>query len=79
MDTGHGTGRQEGVSGVAATLVWRKSSRCSASSCVEVADLPGGRGVAVRDGKQPISAPVLVFTDQEWEAFISGVKAGEFG
>jgi Domain of unknown function (DUF397) len=63
---------------MAARMSWRKSSWCSTNSCVEVADLPGG-GVAVRDGKQPISAPVLVFTTQEWEAFISGVNAGEFG
>jgi Domain of unknown function (DUF397) len=62
----------------AARMSWRKSSWCSTNSCVEVADLPDG-GVAVRDGKQPISAPVLVFSTQEWQAFISGVNAGEFG
>jgi hypothetical protein len=63
---------------MATPLVWRRSSRCSANSCVEVADLPDG-AVAVRDGKQPMSAPALLFSAQEWQAFISGVYAGEFG
>ena len=63
---------------VAASMSWRRSSRCSASSCVEVAGLPGG-SVAVRDGKSPDRTPVLIFSPDEWESFISGVKAGEFG
>lgn len=62
----------------AGQLTWRRSSSCSQDSCVEVADFPDG-GVAVRDGKEPTSSPVLVFTAQEWEAFVVGVKAGEFG
>lgn len=65
------------TAGMVARMSWRRSSRCSTTSCVEVAGLPDG-GVAVRDSKQPISAPVLVFTAQEWESFISGVNAGEF-
>lgn len=63
---------------MAARMSWRRSSRCSTNACVEVASLQDG-GVAVRDSKQPISASVLVFTTQEWDAFIAGVKAGEFG
>jgi hypothetical protein len=63
---------------VVAKASWQRSSLCSSHTCVEVAHLPDG-AVAVRDSKQPISAPVLVFTTQEWEAFISGVSAGEFG
>jgi hypothetical protein len=61
-----------------AKMSWQRSSWCSTNSCVEVAELPDRR-VAVRDSKQPVSAPVLVFTAQEWEVFISGVNAGEFG
>ena len=58
--------------------VWRRSSRCgSHGSCVEVSDLADG-AVAVRDGKTPERSPILVFTDEEWRSFISGVKAGEF-
>jgi hypothetical protein len=40
--------------------------------------MPDG-GVAVRDGKSPDVTPVLMFSADEWTAFISGVKAGEFG
>ncbi|MEU0516726.1 DUF397 domain-containing protein [Streptosporangium sp. NPDC006007] len=60
-------------------LNWRKASLSSAEgqNCVEVAALPGG-GQAVRDSKNP-GGPVLTFTPGEWNAFISGVKDGEFG
>jgi len=69
----------EDVAGhLAASLVWRRSTRCSSNSCVEVADLPDG-GVAVRDSKLPSAAPALLFSAQEWRAFIAGVNAGEFG
>ena len=59
-------------------ITWRRSSWCSTNSCVEVADLPDGK-VAVRDSKSPAEAQFLTFTSDEWTAFISGVKAGEFG
>jgi hypothetical protein len=56
---------------------WRKSSLSgSGNNCVEVADnLPGI--VAVRDSKNP-HGPKLIFTPNEWTAFIAGVKGGEF-
>ncbi|MEU8195612.1 DUF397 domain-containing protein [Microbispora amethystogenes] len=57
---------------------WRKSSRSGSNGgqCVEVADnLPGV--VAVRDSKHP-DGPKLLFTPGEWQAFIDGVKDGEF-
>jgi len=59
----------------ASALVWR-STRCSASSCVEIADLPDGK--AIRDGKYGASSPILVFGGDEWRAFVEGIKAGEF-
>jgi hypothetical protein len=56
---------------------WVKSSMSSATSqCVEAAALGGGR-IAVRDSKDP-DGPVLVFTPEEWSAFLAGVKGGEF-
>ncbi len=60
------------------TAVWRKSSRSSGNGgqCVEVAaNLPGV--IAVRDSKNP-DGPKLLFTPAEWQAFIGGVKDGEF-
>ena len=57
---------------------WRKSSYSNANGgqCVEVArNLPGV--VAVRDSKDP-AGPKLIFEPDQWVAFTSGVKAGEF-
>jgi hypothetical protein len=57
---------------------WRKSARSGpdGGNCVEVAELPGRRR-SVRDSKNP-TGPALVFTAEEWAAFIGGVKDGEF-
>lgn len=62
---------------------FRKSSFSgTCGSCVEVA-MPGDQEtiVKVRDDKladTPDGSPVLEFTRPEWQAFIDGVKAGEF-
>lgn len=56
---------------------WVKSSFSFANgNCVEVADLPGGH-VGVRDSKDPHGL-VLRFTPGEWDAFVGGVRNGEF-
>jgi len=58
-------------------LTWRTSSRSGGNgACVEVAFLPDG-DVAVRDSKDRTKAP-HIYTSTEWQAFIAGVKAGEF-
>jgi hypothetical protein len=57
------------------TAVWRKSSHSSTNGCVEVAC--GESEVAVRDSKDR-GGPVLRFTAHEWEAFLAGVRDGEF-
>jgi hypothetical protein len=36
-----------------------------------------GNHIHVRDSKNP-DGPMLTFTSHEWEAFIAGVKSGEF-
>jgi len=56
---------------------WIKSSLSfSNSNCVEVANLPGGQ-VGLRDTKESQGA-VLRFTPAEWNAFLGGVRNGEF-
>jgi hypothetical protein len=57
-------------------LHWFKSSASASGNCVEVAHLQGG-GVAVRDSKHRDQAP-HVYTRPEWEAFLIGVRNGEF-
>lgn len=56
---------------------WYKSSRSgpNCDNCVEVAFVTGG--VAVRDSKNPTGA-ALIFTPDEWDAFVGGTKDGEF-
>jgi hypothetical protein len=42
---------------------------------VEVAFLT--EAIAVRDSKNP-AGPALIFTPDEWDAFVGGTKLGEF-
>jgi len=56
------------------TYNWFKSSYTSGQgNCVEVARLPDG--AAVRDSKNR-SGPVLRFSTEAWQAFLSAVKDG---
>jgi hypothetical protein len=57
--------------------LWVKSSLSFANGdCVEVAGLADGL-IGVRDSKDA-AGPVLRFTSSEWNAFIGGVRSGEF-
>jgi hypothetical protein len=66
---------QNGTGVDLAAAVWRKSTRSGSSGCVEVAFVDGQ--VAVRDSKNRRGG-LLVFTPLEWEAFLGGVRDGEF-
>lgn len=69
------------ASGIAASEIperWTKSSYSGPQgNCVEIAHLPGGE-VAVRNSRYPLG-PALLFTADEWDAFLIGARAGEFG
>jgi len=55
---------------------WVRSRACSSDGCVEVAHLADG-SVAIRDSKD-VRKAAHVFDREEWSAFITGVKNGEF-
>ncbi len=59
------------------TATWRTSSFSNGGgACVEVALLDDGR-TAVRNSNHP-EVGVVLFTRAEMDAYIKGVKAGEF-
>jgi hypothetical protein len=59
-----------------ANAAWITSRACNNSACVQVAHLPGGK-VALRDSKDTTKPP-HIFDSEEWGAFLTGVRAGEF-
>ena len=66
-----------GPEGLGSGLSWTKSSLSFANgNCVEVASLPGDQ-IGIRDSKDS-EGPVLRFTPDEWDAFLGGVRNGEF-
>ncbi len=65
------------------TFEWKKSERSNGtggSNCVTVKKDSGGQHILVKDSKENGSGiqKTLSFTVAEWEAFIAGVKLGEF-
>ena len=60
------------------TVGWRKSRRSNPSgNCVEMTALTNSSDIAVRNSRHP-SGPALVYTRAEIDAFLVGVKNGEF-
>jgi hypothetical protein len=57
-------------------IEYRTSSFCSLGDCVEIGRSTAGEFL-VRDSKDR-AQPSLVFTREEWAAFVAGVKNGEF-
>jgi hypothetical protein len=51
---------------------WIKSSRCGTATCVEVKI--NNHLVEVRDA----SGDIVMYTHDEWRAFLEGAKNGEF-
>jgi hypothetical protein len=58
-------------------IQFKVSSFCNFGNCVEVGTGPDG-SVVLRDSKDADRSVSLVFTCEEWNAFVKGVKAGEF-
>ena len=58
------------------SLSWRKSSFSAEGQCVELTTTPAGM-IAMRNSNNP-AAGTAVFTKDEFQAFLLGVKAGEF-
>ncbi|MEO3747985.1 DUF397 domain-containing protein [Plantactinospora sp. B5E13] len=61
-------------------VAWHISTRSAdtGGSCVEAGPLLDGSGrVALRHSKTP-EAATIVYTRAEWDAFVAGVKDGEF-
>lgn len=56
-------------------LTWQRSAGCVGGDCAEVAPLPDG-GIAMRNSQDP--GVILRYTRAEWDAFMSGIKGGEF-
>jgi hypothetical protein len=71
--------RSHGVSPaeIAAASFFKSSASGYNGNCVEISHLRNGH-VAVRDTKDRASGPALIFTRPEWDAFLAGVKNGEF-
>lgn len=58
-------------------VTWQKSNRSNPSgNCVECAALADG-SVAVRNSRDP-EGPALIYTQAEIDAFILGVRDGDF-
>jgi hypothetical protein len=67
-----------GVSAAHLPVTWQKSRRSNPSgNCVEMAELPDGGGIAVRNSRDP-EGPALIYTLDEIAAFIAGARDGDF-
>lgn len=68
------------LAGLLDNVAWHVSTRSAngGGNCVEAGPLPDGSGrVAVRHSRDP-HGPAIVYTRAEWDAFVAGVKDGEF-
>ena len=56
-------------------LAWRIARRCNGGACVRVA--VAGETVLIGDSKSP-EGPVLSYSRAEWDAFVEGIRQGDF-
>jgi len=56
-------------------LSWVKSDYCGTGACVEVAR--SAQSYVLRSSKNP-QGSTLAFDQSEWDAFVAGVRAGNF-
>lgn len=62
------------------SIQWRKSTRTQSNGgqCVEAGPITDGSGrVAVRHSHHP-DGSIIIYTREEWAAFLAGAKDGEF-
>ena len=59
------------------TLTWQTPSGVTEGNQVQIAELPDG-GYAMRESQYGDDGDVLWFTPGEWQAFVAGVRDGEF-
>lgn len=56
-------------------LTWHIAANCESGACVQVA--AAGENIVLGDSKSP-DGPLLSYTRTEWDAFVMGIKRGEF-
>jgi Domain of unknown function (DUF397) len=59
-------------------LEFKTSTYSGGGGCVEVGQTPGGGPVVAVRHSRHHHLPPLLFTAAEWDAFVRGVKDGEF-
>jgi len=57
-------------------LTWVRGEFCGGGACVEAA-VTADANILVRDSKN-LEGPILAFDRSEWQAFVTGVRAGNF-
>ena len=60
---------------VPGNLTWRVARDCDGGSCIRVA--PSAGMILIGDSKNP-DGLVLSYTRAEWDAFVRGIRRGDF-
>lgn len=56
-------------------LAWHVAANCDGGSCIQVA--AAGELIVLGDSKSP-EGPLLSYSRDEWETFVTAIKHGEF-